>query len=374
VNEAHRPRLAVVGCGDVALRRYLPTLAALAGSIDLVACCDADAGRARTAVAECGGWAPRVRAARDFAEVARSERLDGVFNLTPPRAHARVTSACLDAGVPVFSEKPLATDLDAARALASRAAAHSTLLLCAPAVMATARFRWLAELLASGRLGRVTLAVGQLANLGPAAWRAYTGDAGAYYRSGGGPLLDQGVYVLHAIVGLLGPARRVQALAATAMPERTSTARSAPGRRISVEVADHWLFQLDFGDGVLGQVLASFAVAASRAPLLELHCERGSISVGESPPLSDAGPVDIYLREERPALEGWMEARPPEPPRAADSMIGAGAAHFVGCLTGREAPVLTADRALHVLEIALKSEASAARGQTLPLETSFAWP
>jgi predicted dehydrogenase len=347
----------------------------MASGAELVACCDADPRRARAAVAASAGWAPAARAARDVSELARSERLDGALNLTPPNAHADVTAECLDAGLHVFTEKPLATDLDDGRALVARAASASRLLLCAPAVMATTRFRWLAGLLASGRLGRVALAAGQLANLGPAAWRAYTGDAGAYYRRGGGPLLDQGVYVLHAMVGLLGPARRVQALAATAMPQRTAATASASGDRIAVEVADHWLVQLDFGGEVLGQLLSSYAVPASRAPLLELHGERGSISVSEAPPLTDAGPVDVYLREERPELEGWIrDARPPAPPRAGDSMIGVGVAHFVGCLTGRERPMLTADRALHVLEIARRSEESAERGEALELETSFRWP
>jgi predicted dehydrogenase len=356
VNGARRPRLAVVGCGDVALRRYLPTLASMAASAELVACCDADADRARAAVAAGAGWAPRARAARRVSEVARSERLDGALNLTPPSAHADVTAECLEAGLHVYSEKPLATELAAARALVARAAATSRLLLCAPAVMATARFRWLSGLVAAGRFGRITLAAGQLANLGPAAWPGYTGDVGAYYGARVGPLVDQGVYVLHAMVGILGPARRVQAFAATALPRRFSA------------VADHWLVQLDFGGGVLGQLLSSYAVKASRAPLLELHGERGSISISEAPPLTDAGPVDLHLDGD------WIrDARPPAPPRAANSMIGVGVAHFVGCLEGREAPVLTADRALHVLEIARVAERSAACGEALALETSFPW-
>jgi predicted dehydrogenase len=360
-----RPRLAIVGCGDVARRRYLPTLAAMAADVELVACCDTDPARARAAVATSAGWAPGVRPAHDVGELEGA--IDGAINLTPPAAHADVTAACLDAGLHVFSEKPLATDLGAARELVARARSESTMLLCAPAVMATARFRWLSELIASGRLGRVTLAVGQLANLGPAAWRAYTGDVDAYYRNGGGPLLDQGVYVLHAMVGLIGPARRVQALAATAMPQRTSDAASAPGRRIAVEVADNWLVQLDFGGGVLGQMVSSYAVRASRAPLLEVHGELGTVSIAETPPLTDAGPVDLYING------GWVrDVRPEAPPRAGDSMIGVGVAHFAGCLAGRETPVLTADRALHVLEIARAAELSAERGEAVALETSFA--
>jgi predicted dehydrogenase len=360
-----RPRLAIVGCGDIARRRYLPTLAAMAAEVELVACCDTDRVRARAAVAASAGWAPRVRAARDVLEVA--DALDGVICLTPPTAHADVVSACLDAGLHVFCEKPLATDFGTARELVARAQAGTSMLLCAPAVMATARFRWLSELIASGRLGRITLAVGQIANLGPAAWRAYSGDVAAYYRHGGGPLLDQGVYVLQAIVGLLGPAQRVQAMAATAMPQRTSAAASAPGRRIDVEVADQWLVQLDLGGDVLAQVLSSYAVPASRAPLLELHGELGSVSITETPPLTDAGPVDLHVDG------AWVrDVRPPAPARAGDSMIGVGVAHFAGCLTGRETPVLTADRALHVLEIARAAELSAERGEAVALETTFA--
>jgi predicted dehydrogenase len=360
-----RPRLAIVGCGDVARRRYLPTLGTMAADVELVACCDTNPRRARAAVAASADWAPGVRPARDVLDVG--EPLDGVLNLTPPAAHAGVTAALLEAGLNVFSEKPLATEFATARELVARAESASALLLCAPAVMATARFRWLSELIGSGRLGRITLAVGQLANLGPAAWRAYSGDVNGYYRHGGGPLLDQGVYVLHAIVGLLGPAARVQALAATAMPERISSAASAPGRRIDVDVADHWLLQLELRGGALAQVTSSFAVHASRAPLLELHGERGTVSIAETPPLTDAGPVDLFTDG------AWVrDVRPPVPPRAGDSMIGVGVAHFVGCLAGRETPVLTADRALHVLEIARAAELAAERGEAVALETSFA--
>jgi hypothetical protein len=63
--------------------------------------------------------------------------------------------------------------------------------------------------------------------------------------------------------------------------------------------------------------------------------------------------------------------RPPDPARAGDSMIGVGVAHFVGCLTGREEPALTADRALHVLEIACAAEIAAERGEAVELETTF---
>ena len=126
----------------------------------------------------------------------------------------------LRAGKHVFSEKPLAANLADAQATIDLACERGLTLLCAPAVMATNRFRWLKAQLDSGWLGRPTLAVGQMANMGPAAWRDYKGDPAVFYGPEVGPALDTGVYILHAITGLLGPARRVEAFGGISIPQR----------------------------------------------------------------------------------------------------------------------------------------------------------
>src|SRR5690606_23306899 len=104
--------------------------------------------------------------------------------------------------------------------LAERARAAGTLLLCAPGTMATARFQWLKQLIDEGAFGNLTVATGQMGNLGPASWSEYTGDPRVFYSRSVGPVLDLGVYVLHAITGLFGVAKRVQAFAGIAIPER----------------------------------------------------------------------------------------------------------------------------------------------------------
>ena len=45
-------------------------------------------------------------------------------------------------------------------------------------------------------------------------WEGYASDPAPFFRAGAGPLVDLGVYPLHAITGLLGPARRVIAMSA----------------------------------------------------------------------------------------------------------------------------------------------------------------
>jgi predicted dehydrogenase len=359
--------VAVVGCGDVSFRTYFPAFAPLVadGSARVVVCCDPLPERAERAAA----LFPGARAATDLTEVLTSGAT-AALNLTPAPFHREVNAALLEAGLHVLSEKPLAASVAEAQELIALAERQGRLLLVAPAIMANARFRWLKRLVASGRIGTPTLAVGQYANLGPAAWRGYTGDPSVFYQPGVGPLLDTGVYVLHAITGLLGPAKRVQAMGGIAIPRRRVLIERLLGQEIEVGVNDLMLLQLDFG-GAYAQVLSSFAVPGSRAPAIELHATLGSISIDHDTFYDANGPADVLVRDETDlGLDGWVRAYPPVPGPSAN-LIGSGVPHFVACVRGEETSILTAAHATHVLEIILKSTEAAASGQTLALETTF---
>ena len=139
-----KTRVGVIGCGDVAHRRYLPALAGLADQVELVGCCDARPEAAEQAADAVRGWSPDVKAFTQIRDLAEA-RPDAVFNLTPAPFHAEVTSACLEAGMHVFSEKPIASTVAEAGALIDAARSRGLLLLCAPGSAATRRVRWLAE-------------------------------------------------------------------------------------------------------------------------------------------------------------------------------------------------------------------------------------
>lgn len=352
--------LGVIGCGDVAFRTYLPGLAPLGERARVVGCFDAQSDRAEAAAR----LLPEARAFGTLDELLESTALDAVVNLTPAPVHAEVTAQALRAGCHVYSEKPLAATVHEAGELIELAEARGKLLLCAPAVMATTRFQWIRELVSAGRIGRLSLAVGQLATMGPAAWREYTGDPAVHYGSGVGPLLDLGVYVLHAVTGLLGPALRVEAFGAIAIPRREVLIERLAGQTIDVAADDQVLLHLDFGHGVLAQVAAGFTVAATRAPVLELHGTEGTISLSVKGWYDECGPVELY------ADGRWQKIAPPSPSRY-DHLIMAGVPHLVACLEGAQEPVLTAAHARHVLEIVAAAERSAREGCAVDLDTAF---
>lgn len=246
------------------------------------------------------------------------------------------------------------------------------MLLCAPGTMVTPRFRWLKALLADERIGRPTLATAQIAGMGPAAWRRYTGDPAVFYSETVGPLIDTGVYLLHGITGLFGPARRVQALGGIAIPRRKVLIPERFGETVDVVTNDHMLLHLDFGHNTFAQVLSSFAVPRSKAPALEIHCTQGSVSISQETWYTVNGGANIYRCDQSiHGIEGWVrDVEPPTPSPIQNTLI-AGLAHFVDCLAGTETPVLTAEHALHVLEIMLAAQESTRAGHALELETSF---
>ena len=302
-------RLAIVGTGDVAYRHYLPALESLADQV-------ADHGvrgpatrappsRLRRA-SPAGRRAPR--AYLDLDAMLADGVADAAIDLTPAPRHGPVNQAILDAGLHLYSEKPLAGSVAEADRLIATAAERGVRFLCAPGVAVTTRFRWLAELIASGRYGRPTLAVTHHADPGPAAWREYTGDPTPFYREGVGPVFDHGVYRLHALTMLLGPVARVQAMGTIATPTRVVRGGPLTGRTIEVTTPDHVLINLEFATGRSASCSRASGRPSSLAPWLELHFPMATLSFS-GPGYDDDDPVSLYVDDDGPQAPGGLAAR-----------------------------------------------------------------
>ncbi|MCC6945392.1 MAG: Gfo/Idh/MocA family oxidoreductase [Thermomicrobiales bacterium] len=363
-------QLGIIACGDVAFRTYIPGIQNVRDRATVAATFDPLAERAERAAAMFEGAVAYTSLEAFLAHPG----LQGVFNLTPANFHTSVNQAVLDAGLHLLSEKPIASTVEEGQALARQAAKDGLIFLCAPATMATGRFQWLKSLIDNGAFGQLTVATGQMVNMGPAGWKDYTGDPRVFYSAAVGPVLDTGVYVLHGITGLLGPARRVQAFAGIALPERISTIPRIEGERISVESPDVNMIHLDFGDNRFAQILSSFAVPASNGPSTEIHGSLGSASILDNSWYDANGPADLFFRSDNEyGQAGWnRQQRSPAPPVVeGEHLIGAGARHFVDCIEGTSPPIMTADHAIHILEIIHQAQESARTGRAIDLTTNF---
>src|SRR4051812_42074505 len=91
----------VIGCGDVSVV-HLQAIENLAG-IDLAGVCDIDPAAAKAAAERYG-----VPAFTDHRQLLAATRPDVAHVSTPHDQHVEVAIDCLDAGVAVLSEKPVA--------------------------------------------------------------------------------------------------------------------------------------------------------------------------------------------------------------------------------------------------------------------------
>jgi predicted dehydrogenase len=106
----------IIGCGYAAQSLHLPALRALA-SVRVVAIADSDPDRLRLV----GGQFAIARRYPDHDTLLRDANVEAVAVCVPPRAHAAVAVAALDARKHVLVEKPLCLDLDEADRLVERA-------------------------------------------------------------------------------------------------------------------------------------------------------------------------------------------------------------------------------------------------------------
>ena len=110
-------RMGIIGAGIFAEANHYPSLShhALHGLVERVAICDLDRGRAQ-AMAGRYGWGAVYT---DAAEMLRAEEFDAVIVCAGGPAHPDLACQVLEAGLPVFLEKPAAIDLEGTQRIAA---------------------------------------------------------------------------------------------------------------------------------------------------------------------------------------------------------------------------------------------------------------
>ena len=209
-------RVGVCGLGFMG-RTHLAHLATR-GDVTITALADRDASRLAFESQESGGNlpAPAVpqEAIRDAAryddafELVRAANVDAVLITLPTPLHARLTEAALAAGKHVLCEKPMALTLTECDQMLAAAERHPQTLMIAQCIRFWPEYEAIAEVVRSGRLGKLYFA----------ALRRITGKpqfgAQDWYADGqrsGGALLDLHVHDIDFAQALFGPPAALQA-------------------------------------------------------------------------------------------------------------------------------------------------------------------
>ncbi|SFL93471.1 Gfo/Idh/MocA family protein [Methylorubrum salsuginis] len=226
---ASRGRIALVGTGFVA-DFYMQSFATFP-ELRVVGAFDADATRL---AAFCAHW--RVSARDSLSDLLRAgpEAPDLVLNLTNPGSHYAVSRACLEAGYPVYSEKPLATEMEEAEALQALAESRGLMLASAPCSVLgeAAQTAWLA--LRRGVIGPVRLVYAELDDgfLALAPYRNWKSPSGAPWPYADefrvGCTLEHAGYYLTWLMAMFGSVTSVVSASARLAADRLPTGAPAP--------------------------------------------------------------------------------------------------------------------------------------------------
>lgn len=360
-------RLGIVGCGSITERGILPHLELASDRVEVTGLCDVSEPRLRS-------LASRFHVPKTFthlSDLLAESDVDAVAIATPIPLHYEQCRAALDAGLHVHVQKTMAGTGREARDLLRRADRTDLTLAASPGQMglpAYARARGLVE---AGRVGRVFLAIGTTLATGHEAEpiRSTAGGEGPdpswYYTPGGGPLRDMGVYLLHAITGILGPARRVSSLSTTVLQER-----NWGGVTIRAGLDDNAVLSLELDEDRLAVVSAAYAETPVHLHWghLAISGSEGALEVRRRPDMESA--YELLLRSAG-AEQVTREAFGTGLGDVHDAMVEAHVAHdlldFVDAVReGRPALARPID-ACHVIDIIEASERSARTGKVQDL-------
>ena len=226
----------------------------------------------------CNHW--KISAAQNLSELLEdgTEAPRLILNLTNPAAHFQVSQTCLEAGKHVYSEKPLALDMDSARRLCALAEERSLMLASAPCSLLgeAAQTLWLA--LRKDTIGKTRVVYAQLDDdfIPQAPFRKWRSESGAPwpYRDEFlvGCTLEHAGYYLTWLMAMFGSVEKVIAASATLIEDKLNDhAQTAP---------DFSCATLFFKSGVVARLTCS--IVAPHDHTLRIVGDAGVLEVDRS--------------------------------------------------------------------------------------------
>ena len=258
----------VIGCGNISTTYF--SLAPLFKGIEIRACADINMEAAHARAKQYGIRAETVD------EILKDDEIDIIVNLTIPAVHYDVTKQVLDAGKHVYSEKPFVLNVKDGLDLKKRADRKNLRIGSAPDTFLGGAHQLVRHLIDAGRVGRITSGTCYVMSHGMEDWHP---NPDFFFQPGAGPILDVGPYYVSELINLIGPVRQVAAISAIPAKERTIGSKPRAGEKIPVDTPTTIHAVLEFLNGAVITLNASWDVWTHGHAPVELYGENGTIFV-----------------------------------------------------------------------------------------------
>ena len=314
-----RVPIAIVGCGGMG-RRHLTGIAALHRTdfrnVDLVAVCDLNRQNAEDLADEAAGYlGRRPRVFGDIGEMARAmPELAGADVVTDAAAHHKVAVACLEAGLHVMCEKPLAITMRGCNRIIDAARRNGRILSVAENYRRDPINRLIRALVLDGAIGQPRLMVDT--SVGGSSWMVIT--PWRHRKMSGTIVLDAGVHNADILQYYLGDVETAYGEGRLYERYRYKPQGSGPGgfyAKWSADVPDR--FEADgedaiygylrFKNGALGQWIYDRAGHGKPLSGLTIHGSAGSITC---PGHRRGRPVTLHLDDREIADAAILDYAP----------------------------------------------------------------
>ncbi len=350
-----RIRVGEIGCGNVS-GSYLPNLTSQP-FIEVVSVCDIIVERAKKRAQKFK--VPNVYPNID--EMLAGAPFDLLVNTTSMPSHFPVNKKALEAKRHVWSEKPMALEVKDGKELLDLAQRNGVHFWASPTCVTSPQFKFIADTMASGKIGKVTAGHGTYGHGGP-------GWSGWFYQKGGGSLYDLGVYNVTTFTGLLGPVKEVAGMTAVL----NATRKVEDQGEVKVEADENTMLLMHHGNGVLSHVQTGFvyfdgerlAGEGRQLYTIDITGMKGTMHMQGW----DWGPGGVDVASQGEAV---LETFCKDPGKY--NWVG-GATYVAECLLTGKPSLITPEHALHVLEVMNACHESQRTGRRINVESTFKWP
>ncbi len=282
---AEKTGIGIIGCGNISAA-YLK-LAPMFKSLDVRAVADINEKAAQARADEFDVRAETV----DDLLVAGD--IDIIVNLTIPAAHFEVTKNILQAGKHAYSEKPFVLSLEEGEVLRKLAQDKGSRVGSAPDTFFGGAHQLARNIIDAGKVGNILSGTCHVMSRGMESWHP---NPDFFFKPGAGPVLDIGPYYITNLVQLIGPVRAVSAMTSAGFKTRTIANGDRLGETIAVETPTNIHALLEFENGAIVTLGASWDVAAHQHRNMELYGSEGTIYVPD--PNFFGGEVTIVGKDE----------------------------------------------------------------------------
>lgn len=250
-------KIAVIGLGDVS-KVHLSTIRTNP-NVTLVAVCDLDE--------SLNKLVPEVKFYTDYIDMLENEELDCVHICLPHHLHYKVTKACVEKGIHIYLEKPLAHTLEEGLSIVQLEERFPNVKICVSLQnRLNTTFNVLKNEVASGRYGKIVGIKGIVTWFRPKSYYYTKAWRGQKEYAGGGVLINQAIHTLDLIQLLGGEIESIRG-------------KLSNLHDYNLKVEDTAVVNMYFTSGAKGLLVATTANAVDSTIELEVVCEQAQFTI-----------------------------------------------------------------------------------------------